>query len=261
VKRAGSSFARGMATLKGPRRRALWAVYAFCRAVDDIADGAMPEREKRRFLTEWRAKLTAPDCALSRELAWARAEFAIPLAECEAMVAGMETDAGDRVRLPDGVALDQYCRRVAGSVGAMSVRIFGAPGAEAWGLALGHTFQLTNILRDVDEDARRERVYVPLDALAAAGIPDGPATAIVADPRFAAICRSLAARAEAGFARAEAELAAHDAAALRPARVMMWGYRRILDRMLRRGWEGERPRPRLSRPEKLRMAAFAVTGR
>ena len=265
VRRAGSSFARGMATLKGGRRRALWAVYAFCRAVDDIADGTMPEAEKRRFLAEWRAKLTAPDCALSRELALAREDFAIPLAECEAMVAGMETDAGDRVRLPDAAALDLYCRRVAGSVGAMSVRIFGAPGAEAWGLALGRTFQLTNILRDVDEDARRERVYVPLDMLAAAGIPagivDGPAAAIVAHPRFPGLCRDLAARAEAGFARAEAELAAHDAAALRPARVMMWGYRRILDRMMRRGWEGERPRARLSSSEKLRMAAFAVTGR
>jgi phytoene synthase len=261
VKRAGSSFARGMATLKGERRRALWAVYAFCRAVDDIADGTMPETEKRRFLAEWRLKLTAPDCALSRELALARRDFAIPPAECEAMVAGMETDSGDRVRLPDEAALDLYCRRVAGSVGAMSVRIFGAPGAEAWGLALGHTFQLTNILRDVDEDARRDRVYVPLATLAAAGIPDGPAPAIVAHPRFAAICRDLAARAEAGFARAERELSAHDVAALRPARVMMWGYRRILDHMLRRGWEGARPRARLSAPDKLRMAAFAVTGR
>lgn len=261
VRRAGSSFARGMATLKGARRRGLWAVYAFCRAVDDIADGAMPEAEKRRFLAGWRRKLSKPDCALSRELAWARAEFAIPLAECEAMVAGMETDAGDRVRLPDAAALDLYCRRVAGSVGAMSVRIFGAPAAEAWGLALGRTFQLTNILRDVDEDARRDRVYVPLDALAAAGIADGAAPDMVAHPRFAALCRDLARRASEGFARAEAELAAQDAAALRPARVMMWGYRRILDRMMQRGWEGERPRARLSKSEKLRMAAFAVTGR
>ena len=75
------------------------------------------------------------------------------------------------------------------------------------------------------------------------------------------LIRLKARAAEAGFARAERELSAHDAAALRPARVMMWGYRRILDHMLRRGWEGERPRARLSAPEKLRMAAFAVTGR
>jgi phytoene synthase len=114
-------------------------------------------------------------------------------------------------------------------------------GAEAWGLALGHTFQLTNILRDVDEDARRDRVYVPLDALAAAGIPDGPATAIVTDPRFAAICRSLAARAEAGFAPRRGGTGPRmTRRRCAPARVMMWGYRRILDHMLRRGWEGER---------------------
>ena len=261
VSRAGSSFARGMATLRGERRRALWAVYAFCRVVDDIADGAMPEGEKRRLLAGWRGKLTTPDCALSRELLLAREAFAIPLAECVAMVAGMETDAADRLRLPDEAALDLYCRRVAGSVGAMSVRIFGEPRAEAWGLALGHTFQLTNILRDVDEDAKRERVYIPLTVLAKAGIPDGPARGIVAHPAFAGICKELAGRAVGGFFRAEAELPRYDIEALRPARVMMWGYRRILDHMLHRGWAGERPRARMTRAEKFRMAVFAVTGK
>jgi hydroxysqualene synthase len=258
VGRAGSSFARGMAALRGERRRALWAVYAFCRAVDDVADGAMPEAEKRRFLGDWRRKLGAPDCALSRELAWARGAYGVPQAECEAMVAGMETDAADRLRLPDEAALDLYCRRVAGSVGAMSVRVFGAPEAEGFGLALGHTFQLTNILRDVDEDAARERVYVPLSLLAAEGIPDGPARAIVAHPRFAAICARLADRARDGFARAEAEIRRYDARALLPAAVMMWGYRRLLDRMLARGWDGPRARLRLARAEKLRMAWMAL---
>ncbi|MDB5414870.1 MAG: hypothetical protein JWR10_3205 [Rubritepida sp.] len=261
VGRAGSSFARGMATLKGERRRALWAVYAFCRVADDIADGCMPEGEKRRLLAAWRAKLTNPDCAISRELLVAREAFGIPLEECEAMVAGMETDAGDRVRLPDEAALDLYCRRVAGSVGAMSVRIFGDPGAEQWGLSLGHTLQLTNILRDVDEDALRERVYIPLKVLARAGIPDGPAREIVAHPAFAGICKAMAGKAVAGFFRAEAGLPRHDIEALRPARVMMWGYRRILDRMLARGWAGQRVRARLSRGEKLRMALFALTGK
>ena len=261
VRSAGSSFAMGMATLAGERRRALWAVYAFCRAVDDIADGAMPEAEKRRFLAEWRGKLTRPDCALSRELAIARRGFDIPLAECEAMIAGMETDAADHLRLPDEAALDRYCRQVAGSVGAMSVRIFGAPDAEAWGLDLGHTFQLTNILRDVDEDAARERVYIPRTLLDAAGIPPGPARSIVAHLAFPGICAALARRAEAGFARAEAELARHDRRALHPARVMMFGYRRILARLVERGWEGARPRVRLTGREKLAMARFALTGR
>lgn len=258
VGRAGSSFARGMAALKGERRRALWAVYAFCRAVDDIADGAMPEAEKRRFLLDWRRKLTAPDCALSRELAFARDAYGVPLSECEAMIAGMETDAADRLRLPDEAALDLYCRRVAGSVGAMAVRIFGAPEAEGFGLALGHTFQLTNILRDLDEDAARERVYVPLSLLAEEGIPDGPAREIVAHPRFAAICGRLAEQAREGFARAEAEIRRHDPRALLPAAVMMWGYRRLFDRLMARGFAGPRPRPRLTPGEKLRMAWMAL---
>jgi phytoene synthase len=261
VSRAGSSFARGMATLKGDRRRALWGVYAFCRAVDDIADGRMPEAEKHRLLALWRTKLGRPDCASSRELFRAREAFGIPLAECDAMIAGMETDAGDSVRLPDEAALDLYCRRVAGSVGAMSVRIFGDPKAEGWGLALGHTFQLTNILRDVDEDAVRDRVYVPSTLLRQAGIPEGPAKSIVGHPAFAGICRELAARAVAGYREAEALLPHHNAGALRPARVMMWGYRRILDHMLARGWSLPRGRARLTKGEKLRMAVFAVTGK
>jgi len=258
VSRAGSSFARGMAALRGERRRALWGVYAFCRAVDDIADGAMPEAEKRRFLGDWRRKLTAPDCVLSRELAFAREAYGVPMAECEAMIAGMETDAGDRVRLQTEADLDLYCRRVAGSVGAMSVRIFGAPEAEGFGLALGHTFQLTNILRDVDEDALRERVYIPRDLLAAEDIADGPACDIVAHPRFTAICERLAVQAREGFATAAHDIRDYDAKALLPAAVMMWGYRRLMDRLAARGFALPRARPSLTLGEKLRMAWMAL---
>jgi len=257
VARSGSSFTRGMAVLKGERRRALFAVYAFCRAVDDVADAAMPEAEKRRFLGEWQRKLDTPDCALSRELAWAREAFALPRAECEAMVAGMQTDAAAGLRIGDGAALDLYCRRVAGSVGALAVRIFGAPQAEGFGLRLGWTFQLVNILRDAEEDAARDRIYVPASLLARHGVATEDAGAILAHPGFAAACAELAREAEAGFAAAEAELARHDARALKPARVMMWGYRRLLDRMLAAGFPLRR-RPRLTRGERLRMALLAL---
>ena len=258
VGRAGSSFARGMAVLKGERRRALYAVYGFCRAVDDIADAAMPREEKRRFLAEWRGKLDHPGCALSAELAWARSAFSLPLEECEAMIAGMETDATRRVRLPDDAALHVYCRRVAGSVGAMSVRIFGAPDAEAWGLALGRTFQLVNIIRDAEEDARVDRVYVPATLLARHGVSAEDADGIVAHPAFGACLAELAERAADGFRLAEADLARHDARALKPARVMMWGYRRLLDRMMSAGFAAPRVRARLTRGEKLRMALVAL---
>ena len=258
VTRAKSSFARGMRVLTGERRRALFAVYGFCRAVDDIADGTMPEAEKRRALAGWRRKLAAPDCALSRELAQARLAFALPIDECEAMIAGMETDATPALRLPDEDSLELYTRRVAGSVGAMAVRIFGAPGAEGFGLALGRTFQLVNILRDVDEDAGLDRVYVPASLLAQHGVAETEAARIVAHPGFAACCAALAARAAQGFAEAEREIARHDARALKPARVMMWGYRRLFERMQARGYALPRPRPRLTRGEKLRMALLSL---
>ncbi|MBU8544692.1 MULTISPECIES: squalene/phytoene synthase family protein [Roseomonadaceae] len=258
VGRAGSSFGRGMAVLKGQRRRGLYAVYGFCRAVDDIADGAMPEAEKRRLLGHWRAKLTAPDCALSCELAWTRKAFALPLAECEAMIDGMETDATPGLRLADEAALDTYCRRVAGSVGAMAVRIFGAPGAQDFGLALGRTLQLVNILRDVDEDAAIDRVYVPASLLARHGVKQDSAEAVVTHAGFVPCCNELAARAAEGFAQAERELEAHDRRAMKPARIMMWGYRRLLDRMLARGFALPRARPRLTKAEKLRMAWLAL---
>jgi phytoene synthase len=258
VAAAGSSFSRGMGALRGDRRRALWAVYAFCRAVDDIADGVMPDAEKHRFLTGWQAKLTRPDCALSRELARARDRYGLPATECEAMIDGMRTDAAPAVRIADAAALDLYCRRVAGSVGAMAVRIFGAPEAVDIGLALGHTLQLVNILRDLDEDAARDRVYLPLDLLTEHGIADGPAARILAAPGIAAVAGRIALQAEAGFARAESALQATGTGALLPARIMMWGYRRLFDRLVARGFAAPRARPRLTAGEKARMAAFAL---
>jgi len=247
-----------MGVLKGERRRALFAVYGFCRAVDDIADAAMPVMEKRRFLRAWHAKLQVPDCALSRELVWARDAYALPVQECSAMVAGMETDAEDSVRLCDEDALDQYCRRVAGSVGALAVRIFGAPEAHDFGLRLGRTFQLVNILRDAEEDAAINRVYVPGTMLARHGVATPDALAIVAHPGFSACCAELAAQAAAGFAQAEAEITAFDARAMKPARVMMWGYQRLLDRMLATGFGPQRQRARLTRGERIRMALLAM---
>ncbi|MBP0444324.1 squalene/phytoene synthase family protein [Roseomonas sp. SSH11] len=254
VARAGSSFSKGMASLRGERRRALYAVYAFCRAVDDIADGATPEAEKRQFLAEWRRKLDAPDCAVSRELSWARAAFDLPRSECEAMIEGMETDSTARLRIPDEAALDLYCRRVAGSVGVLSVRIFGAPEAEAFGLALGRTLQLVNILRDIDEDAVRDRVYIPLSWLG----PDADADTLLSRPDIHEACHRLLARAEDGFAAAEAALAGADAKTLRPARVMMWAYHRILQRLAARGFHPPRLRPHLGRAEKARLAVMAL---
>jgi len=262
VAAAGSSFALGMAALPAERRRAQYALYAFCRAVDDIADAPLPEAEKRCLLAAWRRRLAEPECALSREFARAATRFALPRAEAEALLDGMETDCTPALRIPDDAAFTLYCRQVAGSVGVMSVRIFGAPEAEGFGLALGRTLQIVNVLRDLDEDAARDRVYLPRDLLLAHGVPEelaaGPAQRLLADPRAAAAARDLAARAEAGFAEAEAMLRHLDPRPLLPARIMLWAYRRLLARLQARGFHPPRPRPRLTPLERARMAAFAL---
>jgi phytoene synthase len=262
VRRSGSSFRLGMQSLGPERRRAIHAVYAFCRAVDDIADGAAPASEKRAFLRDWRRELDrlhrAPETPIGRELARASMLFKLPLEECHALLDGMETDSSDRVRLADDYELSLYGRRVAGSVGALSIRIFGMPSAHDFALNLGRTLQLVNILRDVDEDASYERVYVPLSRLAQLGLRDAPAASLVADPRFARVCESLAEEARAGFAAADASLTNLDRRALKPAILMMENYRRVLDRLQARGWGTRQGKLRLSTTDRLHLITRAM---
>jgi phytoene synthase len=262
VRCSGSSFRLGMRSLAPERRRAIHAVYAFCRSVDDIADGAAPASEKRAFLNEWRRELDrlhgTPESPIGRELARASLRFGLPLEEYHALLDGMSTDSSDRVRLADDDELRLYARRVAGSVGVLSIRIFGLPEARAFALGLGHTLQLVNILRDVDEDAARERVYVPLSRLARLGLEDAPAVALVADPRFARVCEGLAEEARAGFAAADALLANFDRRALKPAILMMESYRRVLDRLQARGWGRREGKLRLSPGDRLHLITRAM---
>ena len=261
VAQSGSSFRLGMSSLSGERRRAIHAVYAFCRVIDDIADGAAPAAERQRFLDEWRREIEhlseAPVTPIGRELARAAARFGLPVQEFHALLDGMETDAAARVRIIDDAALDLYCRQVAGAVGVLSVHIFGVPEAANFALGLGRTLQLVNILRDIDEDAARDRVYVPLARLAP-GAAERPAPEIVRDPAFTAACAALAEAAARGFAAADRDLAAFDRRRLRPAMLMMEAYRTVFERLRARGWQGERPRPRLTRADKLRLLWLAL---
>ncbi len=262
VRRSGSSFRLGMQSLSHERRRAIHAVYAFCRVVDDIADGATPAPEKLRFLRDWRREIDrlhrAPETPIGRELARAASLFKLPIEECHALLDGMETDSAERVRLARDSDLSLYCRRVAGSVGTLSVHIFGTPKARDFALDLGRTLQLVNILRDVDEDAARERVYVPLSRLGQLGLQDAPASILVADPRFARTCEALAEEARAGFAAADEALRNLDRKALKPAILMMESYRRVLDRLEARGWGSRQGKLQLTTADRLHLITRAM---
>jgi squalene synthase HpnD/squalene synthase HpnC len=262
VSASGSSFRIGMAALPGERRRAIHAVYAFCRVIDDIADGSAPVAEKRAFLDEWRSEIDAlpdrPSTAIGRELARAMRAHDLPREEFHALLDGMEADAQPRVRIADDAAFDLYCRRVAGAVGVLSIRIFGAPEARDFALTLGRTLQIVNVLRDVADDAAIERVYVPLSRLAERGLGDAPARELVRDPRFAQVCTDLADEAQAGFAQVDTMLEELDRARLKPAILMMEGYRALFERMRARGFAGDGPRLRLGWRDKLTLAGKAL---
>ncbi len=259
VARAGSSFTKGMQILPPDRRRAMYALYGFCRAVDDIADAPAPIEDKRAELNGWKEELDKiyagrGDFALARELVDAVRRFDLPRDEFDLVIEGMMIDAAPAVRIADRAALSAYARRVAGAVGVLSCRIFGAPGQESkeFAIYLGETLQLTNILRDVDEDAAIDRLYLPLDMVVAAGVPtcDDPEV-IVSDPRIVGVCEVLAAEVTERYRRLPDMLPIQYRRELRSARIMQAAYGLIFRKLTARGWRMRGSRPRLTKREGL----------
>lgn len=245
VKRSGTSFAAGMAILPKKRREAMHAVYAFCREVDDIADDDGATRSERmRRLAEWREEIDRlfegrPQFPAGLALLEPVRSFDLAKREFLMMIEGMEMDADGPIVAPTMAKLLAYTRRVAGSVGLLSMPCFGAPkiaAADDFALALGDALQLTNILRDVAEDAAIGRLYLPAELLEKHGVPKDPARVIGADglPQVAA---KLGALAREKFARARAALKSLDWRTVRPALLMMGVYEAYLARMEARGWE------------------------
>ncbi len=252
VRAAGTSFYRGMRILPPDRRAGMFGIYAFCRIVDDIADEDGEMAEKRRRLDAWRDRVQrlaagAADGPVTRVLAAATARFALREADFLAVIDGMQMDAETAIVAPDLATLDLYCDRVAGAVGRLSVRAFGdaSPAADVVAGALGRALQLTNILRDLAEDAARGRLYLPAEFLAAEAVPPLPAAAL-ASPNLGAACRRTAALARAHFATAETAMRRCDRRAMRPARLMGATYAAILARLEDEGWRN--PDRRVSLP-------------
>lgn len=252
VRAAGTSFYRGMAVLPPDRRHAMYAIYAFCRIVDDIADedGELPE--KRRQLAAWRERVAAlyrgeSNDPVTRVLVIAVRRFDLRAEDFIAVIDGMEMDAETEIVAPDLATLDLYCDRVAAAVGRLSVRAFGDASAAADQVAhaLGRALQLTNILRDLSEDADRNRLYLPREYLDEAGVPHDPRAAL-ASPSLGKVCDRVAARAHSYFREAAAAMRACDRTAMKPARLMGATYAAILSRLERRGWT--RPADRVSLP-------------
>jgi squalene synthase HpnD len=238
-KAAGSSFYSAMRLMPKSERQAMFAIYAFCRMVDDIADNGIGTRdERRRELHAWRfdlAQLYAGRGAMrSAFLADTIRQYGLRQEDFVAVIDGMEMDVTQDIRGPDLATLDLYCERVASAVGRLSIKVFGMDEVPGFALAhhLGRALQLTNILRDIDEDAAIGRLYLPREHLESAGIPSEDPTAAIAKPEIDWVCREVKSRPR---------------GRIRTPRLMGAVYREILRRTEIAGWEP--PRVRVSLPK------------
>jgi presqualene diphosphate synthase len=252
---AGSSFYTALRILPEKQREAMFAVYGFCREVDDIADDRGPATAAERLaqLDQWRADIAAmfagkapPHLAV---LANVTRDFNLKQADFDAVIDGMAMDAEQDIRAPDWATLDLYCDRVASAVGRLSVCIFGLTDERGVELAhhLGRALQLTNILRDIDEDATLGRLYLPREALKAAGVTTDEPLAAAADPKLGRACVEVAARARGHFEKAQSVMASAPRATVKAPRLMAAAYGSILDRMLKEGFAPPRRRAKASR--------------
>lgn len=245
VERSRSSFAWGMRSLARERRDAIYAVYAFCRIVDDIADcESMAQDQQTALLRAWEAEIAAvytaaPLSSVGIALKQAVERFDLPRDEFHMMLDGMRMDVAGPVLAPSQSDLFAYTRRVAGSVGKLSIRIFGAhdcPERDAFALALADALQLTNILRDVEEDAAIGRVYLPREILEAHNFECGMPSELLpklmkGHPALPAVCAELGHEARLRFHEARVALGALSRSTVRPALMMMGVYEGYLDRM------------------------------
>ncbi len=250
---SGSSFYAAMRILPREQREAMFQIYSFCRQVDDIADSTGPRAERLAALQQWREDIDAlyrghPPPRLRDYVASVKT-FGLQREDFLAIIDGMEMDVPQEIRAPDLATLDLYCDRVASAVGRLSVRVFGLPTDDGILLAhhLGRALQLTNILRDIDEDAGIGRLYLPCEELQKAGITSTDPIKVAGDPALPNVCAVLVERAKAHFAKADEVMARHSRRLVRAPRIMSKYYRAILQLLITRGFAAPRPPVRVGK--------------
>lgn len=241
TKKSASNLALAFILLSRSRRNAMAALYAFCREVDDVADeDAVPVAERRARLAEWRADLQracdggAPRFIVNQELQSVIREFDLPFTLFDQLIQGCEMDL-DTLRYNTAAELKLYCHRVASVVGLLSIEIFGYqnPHCRDYAVALGQALQLTNILRDVRNDAERGRIYLPLADLKAHGVSEAEILRGQYSDRYAELARAIAARAQDYYREAREALPPEDQRAMVAAELMGAVYWRLLQKLKR----------------------------
>ena len=254
---SGSSFYAAMRILPSAQREAMFQIYSFCRQVDDIADSDRPREQRLAELQQWRDDIDAlyrgePPARLKDYVGPVKT-FGLKRDDFIAIIDGMEMDVPADIRAPDMATLDLYCDRVASAVGRLSVRVFGLGEQDGIQLAhhLGRALQLTNILRDIDEDAGLGRLYLPREGLLHAGITSDDPNKVAADKALPKVCAPLVQRASMHFAQADEIMDRNLRRVVRAPRIMSRYYHAVLDLLTARGFAAPREPVRVTKLTKL----------
>jgi phytoene synthase len=240
---SGSSFYYSFLFLPRERRRAITALYAFCREVDDVVDETSDAQLAATKLAWWRTEVAGlyagnPQHPVTKALSVFKDRFSIARESLNDIIDGMEMDL-TQSRYLDWPNLERYCHRVAGVVGLLAAGIFGYrdPRTLEYARELGIAFQLTNIIRDVGEDARKNRIYLPMDDMKRFGVPAADILNARESPGFKELMKFEAERAKGYYAKAFSALPAEDRKAQRAGLIMAAIYRTLLDEIERDGYQ------------------------
>jgi 15-cis-phytoene synthase len=260
TRKSASNLALAFILLPREKRDAMAALYAFCRAVDDVADeDAVPTAQRREQLAAWRADIRRacengrPEFVLNQEFQPVIQQFKLPFALFDELLQGCEMDL-EKLRYENYGELEGYCYRVASVVGLLSIEIFGYrnPACHDYAVHLGKALQLTNILRDVKNDAARGRIYLPLAELKRFGVSETEILESKFSERYAALAGSVASRAKEFYRLAQNTLPPEDRRSMVAAELMGSVYWRLLQKLERGHFNVFGPQPlKLNKPQKL----------
>jgi len=245
TRRSASNLALAFVLLPKAKRDAMSALYAFCREVDDVADNeTRPVEQRRAQLAAWREDIrragagAAPEFPVNRELQPVIRRYDLPFVSFDDIIKGCEMDL-DQKRYADFTELNLYCYRVASAVGLLSIRVFGYrnPQCTDYATQLGHALQLTNILRDVRDDAARGRIYLPMSELKACNVEEIEILRGEYSPRYRDLAGRVAEKARHHYRRARELLPAEDRPAMIAAELMGAVYWRLLRKLERRQFQ------------------------
>lgn len=248
------------------RRNAMYTIYAFCRHIDDIVDGDADMADKIELIQAWREEIDniydkkTPATEIGRKIYKNCMRFKLPKEEFIDLIESIAKDIPNPIQAPSLEEFKKYCRGVAGVPGSLSLRIFGCEDEaliKALSTSLGTALQITNVLRDIKEDAAVNRLYIPREFLDKADIASNDPQTVVVDKNLAIAREELARMAVENFDQACELMKRLDKKTMRPVKAILNIYKRYFDLMQKRGWEIISPKPHLSKFTKLTLALRA----